>query len=59
MFEITRTIYSNSEMSVHFLKQNVFQLIPRVYSDLSANTLEHLKVKLDKNIDIKKLKRKV
>ena len=46
-------------MSVHFLKQNVFQLIPRVYSDLSANTLEHLKVKLEKNIDIKKLKRKV
>ena len=52
IFEITRTIYSNSERSEQFLKQNA----PLTYSwrFLRSNTLEQLKFKLDKIIWIQK-----
>ena len=30
-FEITKTIYSNSERSDQFWKQNLFKLVPGVY----------------------------
>ena len=47
MFEIIRTIYSNSESSVQFLKQNAFLLVPGGFSDLICK-LKQVKFKLEK-----------
>ena len=49
-FEITRTIYSNSERSVQFLKQTDFLTCP--WRFLKYNTLEQLEFKLEKTIGI-------
>ena len=50
IFEITRTIYSNSERPVQFLKQNAF--LTCSWRFLRSNTLEELKLKLEKIIGI-------
>ena len=47
IFEITRTIYSNSESSVQFLKQNAF--LTCSWRFLRDNTLEQFGLKLEKN----------
>ena len=46
VFEITRTIYSNSERSDKFWKQNVF--LTCSWRFLRSNMLEQLKLKLEK-----------
>ena len=51
IFEITRTIYWNSERSVQFLKQNGF-FLPGSWR--FPNTLEQLESKLEKIIVIQK-----
>ena len=46
MFEITRTIYSNSESSELFLKQNAF--LTFYWSFLRSNTIEQFSFKLER-----------
>ena len=52
IFEITRTISSNSERSVQFLKQNTFKIVTVGLSDL--NTLEQLEC-LKKSLELEKI----
>ena len=47
-FEITKTIYSNSERSEHFGKQNAFSTCSCRF--LMSNKLEQVEFKLEKNI---------
>ena len=49
IFEITRTIYSNSQRSEQFLKQNVFLTCYWMFHEL-----EQIKIKLEKIIGIQK-----
>ena len=49
-FEITRTIYSNSEMSKQFLSQNAF--LTCSWRFLISNRLEQLEFISEKNIGI-------
>ena len=51
MFEITRTIYSNSERSEQFLVTECF--FTSSWRFLISNKLEQLEIKLEKNIGIK------
>ena len=52
LFGITRTIYSTSERSEQFLKQNVF--LTCSWRIIRSNTLEQFKFKLEKIIGIQK-----
>ena len=51
-FDITTAIYSNSEMSEQFLKQNAFLTCSLMF--LRSNTLEQFKFKLEKITGIQK-----
>ena len=54
---LTRTIFSNSERSVQFLKQNAF--LTSSWSFLRSNMLEKLEFKLEKLIGSRNLQEKL
>ena len=56
-YAISKTIYSNSESSDQFWKQNTF--LTCSWKFITSNILEQLKLKFEKNIGIQKSEEKV